>query len=634
MKKHLLGILLTVAMVFGLLSFAMPQSASAETFSDVSETAYYFEAVRWAVKNDITKGMGAALFSPDMPCTRAQAVTFLWRMHNCPEPTTSDNPFKDVVKNTYYYKAVLWAVENGITTGTSATAFSPCRSCTRAEIAAFLWRSEGCPAAMSTECQFNDVSEDAYYYEAVLWASGNGIAKGTGSTEFSPDEKCSRAQTVTMLYRLSQLKPAELRCDPAFTGTFLQSWYSCSWDDSRWQAEIEAMQKAGIKYLILQDTAEKATRSNGGWTLYYSSELEVFEGASVSETDVIEAALRNCSGSGIKVFVGLSMFDDFWTEAANTLQYKKVCAVAADMAEEIYNKYYADYSDAFGGWYFPPEINNMLICQMNIRGICAGVNTVIDRIDALDSSLPLMLSPFNSDYLSLGAGISSLDWQQFFRYANLRDGDIFAPQDAVGAGWTKEENLRRNWDMYREAVDSDDADVQLWANCENFTSNIEDSFGSGIISRPTTENTDTITATLDRFTAQLKIAAEYCDNIITFSYNHYFSPYAVSSIYNETYLDYIANGFALESNAPGEITNCYKGQYDANVLITWDEPEDDFGIAYYKIFKDGKLLTRVECCYGLDYTQYYDWNADVSAEYSIIAYDAAGNASALAVAQG
>ena len=634
MKKSVFGIILTLAMIFGLVSFALPQNAFAEAFTDVSETAYYFEAVRWAVKNEITKGTGASLFMPDVKCTRAQAVTFLWRAADRPEPETRENPFTDVSENAYYYDAVLWALENGITYGTSDTTFSPDKACTRAEIVTLIWRSEGCPAPKETECAFTDVSEDAYYYEAMLWALENGITYGTSDTSFSPDKACTRAQIVTMLYRLEKMKPAEQKCKPAFTGTFLQSWYSCTWDDTRWQQEIEAMQAAGIKYLVLQDTAEKASRSSGGWTLYYDSELKEFAGASFSDIDVIEAALRNCSGSGIKVFVGLSMFDDFWTEGANTTQYKKICGIAADMAEEIYNKYYGEYADAFGGWYFPPEINNMPICQLNILGICSGINTLISRLDALDPSLPLMLSPFNSDYLSLGSNVASFDWQKFFRHTDLRDGDIFAPQDAVGAGWTKEDNLRRNWEMYRKAVDSDDADVRLWANCENFTSNIEDSFGAGVISRPATENTETVTSTLDRFVKQLSIASEYCDNIITFSYNHYFSPYTVSPIYIETYLDYVANGYVLESNAPGEIENCYKGQYDGNVLITWDEPEDDFGIAYYKIFKDGKLLTRLECCFGLDYTQYYDWNADVSAEYSVVAYDAAGNASPAAVAIG
>lgn len=422
-------------------------------------------------------------------------------------------------------------------------------------------------------------------------------------------------------------------CAPEFTGTFLQSWYSSEWDDARWQEEVANMKDAGIKYLILQDTAEKSSRVSGGaWTVYYDSALPEFAGAPAS-ADVIEAALRNCSGSGIQVFVGLNMFDDFWTEGAVTCQYREVCNTAADMAEEIYNKYYEQYSDCFAGWYFSPEINNMLICQLNILGIYNGINTVIARVNSLNPALPLMLSPFNSDYLSFGSLASLVDWVEFFQYTNLRSGDIFAPQDAVGAMWTKEDNLRRNWEIYRAAVNSCKADVKLWANCENFVSNIENTVGSGLISRPGTENTVSVTATLDRFVAQMKIAAEYCENIITFSYNHYFSPAVASPIFMETYKDYIANGHVLESNAPAQVPNFYKGQYDENVLLTWDEPEDDFGIAYYRICKDGEFLVRIERCFGEDYNQFYDWGADESAEYTIVAYDAAGNASPVAIAQ-
>lgn len=428
-------------------------------------------------------------------------------------------------------------------------------------------------------------------------------------------------------------EPVENGCAPAFTGTFLQSWYSSTWDDERWEAEVEYMKDAGIEYLILQDTAEKASRTAGsGWTVYYNSSLDEFSGAAFCP-DVIEAALRHCSGSGIKVLVGLSMFDDFWTEGAITSQYTKVCSTAADMAEEIYGLYYAQYSDCFGGWYFAPEVNNMLICQLNVLGICNGINIVINRLNSIDASLPLALSPFNSDYLSLGALDSLIDWVELLQLTNLRDGDIFAPQDAVGAKWTQEDNLRRNWEIYRAAVDGCSADVKLWANCENFESSIENSFGSGIFTRPETENTEMVTATLDRFVTQLKIASEYCDNIITFSYNHYFSPAAVSPIYIETYKDYLANGYVLESNAPAQVPNFYKGQYDENVLLTWDEPEDDFGIAYYRICKDGEFLVRIERCFGEDNNQFYDWGADESAEYTIVAYDAAGNASPIAIAQ-
>ena len=169
-------------------------------FVDVATGSYYEDAVDWAVENGITKGTDDTYFSPDGICTRAQAVTFLWRTAGSPEPETRTMPFTDVPVGSYYYDAVLWAVENGITKGTSDTTFSPDDTCTRAQIVAFLWRSEKSPAAGSRN-PFADVKSTAYYADAVLWAVREDITKGTTGTTFSPDADCTRAQIVTFLWR-------------------------------------------------------------------------------------------------------------------------------------------------------------------------------------------------------------------------------------------------------------------------------------------------------------------------------------------------------------------------------------------------------------------------------------------------
>ena len=169
-------------------------------FVDVAEGSYYEEAVDWAVKNGITTGTGNNYFTPDGICTRAQAVTFLWRVAGSPTPKTEAMPFEDVLNGSYYYEAVLWAVENGITVGTSATTFSPELTCSRAHIVTFLWRAANSPSA-KTANPFTDVAADAYYIDAVLWAVKHKITAGTTLSTFSPDEGCTRAQIVTFLYR-------------------------------------------------------------------------------------------------------------------------------------------------------------------------------------------------------------------------------------------------------------------------------------------------------------------------------------------------------------------------------------------------------------------------------------------------
>ena len=167
-------------------------------FVDVPAGTWYTDAVAWAVENGITNGTDETHFSPDLPCTRAQMVTFLWRAAGTPEPVGGEMPFTDVEKGSYYEKAVLWAVEQGITKGVSETEFAPDDTVTRAQTVTFLYRFAG--AHVEAKAIFADVPADAWYGEAVAWAYANGITTGTGDTTFSPEDPCVRAQIVTFLY--------------------------------------------------------------------------------------------------------------------------------------------------------------------------------------------------------------------------------------------------------------------------------------------------------------------------------------------------------------------------------------------------------------------------------------------------
>ena len=169
-------------------------------FTDVHAEDYYYDAVLWAAQEGVTGGTSATTFNPDGSCTRAQAVTFLWRAAGSPEPKSAAMPFTDVPAGSYFEKAVLWAVENGITKGTSDTTFSPDASCTRAQIVTFLWRAGGSPA-VSGNSAFSDVAADAYYAAAVAWAEKNGVTGGIGGGLFGSDNTCTRAQIVTFIYR-------------------------------------------------------------------------------------------------------------------------------------------------------------------------------------------------------------------------------------------------------------------------------------------------------------------------------------------------------------------------------------------------------------------------------------------------
>ena len=177
----------------------MEDNSMLNFFYDVPNDAYFYEAVKWAVKNGITTGVGNDLFAPEQPCTRAQIVTFLWRAAGSPEPKGAASGMTDVVSGSYYEKAVAWAIENGITTGTTTSTFSPDATCTRAQAVTFLARALNAKAASAAE--FSDVPADSYFADAVAWAAANGVTEGIGGGLFGSDNDCTRGQIVTFLYR-------------------------------------------------------------------------------------------------------------------------------------------------------------------------------------------------------------------------------------------------------------------------------------------------------------------------------------------------------------------------------------------------------------------------------------------------
>ena len=216
MKKRILSLFACLCMVVCMLptvSFAdeiaddtsvnssQHNASSIAGFNDVNQNAYYANAVEWAVKQGITTGTSGTTFSPNQVCTRAQVVTFLWRTNGEPEPSSTYNPFYDVSSRAYYYKAVLWAVENNITKGMSNNTFEPDTGCTRGQVVTFLWRAMYEPESSYDSSPFNDVSIWNYYAEAVLWAVENDITNGTSDTTFSPSQVCTRGQIVTFLHR-------------------------------------------------------------------------------------------------------------------------------------------------------------------------------------------------------------------------------------------------------------------------------------------------------------------------------------------------------------------------------------------------------------------------------------------------
>ena len=172
-----------------------------EDFEDVAHNHYAYQPIMWAREKGITQGTSAKRFSPNDTCTRAQVVTFLWRARGCPDPKSHFNPFRDVAADAYYYDAVLWAVEQGITQGVDHSHFAPNDGCTRGQVVTFLYRDQEGYVPENAENQFTDVKSGAFYYDPVLWALNFAITTGETSTTFAPNKICTRAQIVTFLFR-------------------------------------------------------------------------------------------------------------------------------------------------------------------------------------------------------------------------------------------------------------------------------------------------------------------------------------------------------------------------------------------------------------------------------------------------
>ena len=223
---------LTLMLCLIILGQCLPIAVGAYAgFDDVAEDAYYASAVEWAVAEGITAGITPTTFGPNRTCTRGQAVSFIWRAKGCPEPVGNANPFTDVKESDYFYKPVLWAVENGITAGMTPTTFGPNTDCTRGQIVTFLWNTEG-KQIMTADNPFTDVKESHYFYNAVLWAVEKGITAGMSATTFAPNNKCTRAQIVCFLERCYK-NDIKIVVEPA------DYYMTSSMEDATFTVEIE-----------------------------------------------------------------------------------------------------------------------------------------------------------------------------------------------------------------------------------------------------------------------------------------------------------------------------------------------------------------------------------------------------------
>ena len=364
-------------------------------------------------------------------------------------------------------------------------------------------------------------------------------------------------------------------------GTFLSEWLVAGWDDALWEQELTAMREIGMEYLILAPTVFRAL-DKPATACYATSIPSVF--SRQSPNDLIDTLLRNARKFDMKVFLGLNMDDlwwKLWWKTRYTLSRRdwllEQMHTGNQAAGEMYQRYHGAYPDTFYGWYWVWEFWNSPIMAPNrfrrddsIRMLADSLNINLDYLTALDSAMPLLFSPFANMTLTTEEDLYHI-WKDIFACTRFREGDIFCPQDSIGAGGTKMPELRGCYAAYRRACDTKPC-LRFWANNESF------------------DVSDWSSAFLSRFVEQMETTGEFTEENITFAYNNYYSPVNVGGGFHNAYLRYLQTG-ALDMSAPAAPGEVWLTESEGQKLLQWSACER---AAAYQIYKNGKIYGSIK----------------------------------------
>jgi hypothetical protein len=382
-------------------------------------------------------------------------------------------------------------------------------------------------------------------------------------------------------------------------GSFIQSWYCYAWTADRWEKELQVLKDAGMHYLVLQSLAQSTVGQST--VTYYPSSLP--NTTPNSNIDMVDNCLKAAEKLGIKVFMGLSFNDKWWEDHGGdaTWLYEQM-EFDNSMADELWNLYKSKYPDAFYGWYWSYEASNVAFStEAQQNELAKAMNIQLDHLTAVNKKLPFMWAPFMNSTFGSAEDNANM-WKNVFAQLHITDGDIFGPQDCVGAGGLKIDEVTKWFGLLREAVDTKPG-LLFWSDVEIF-------------------KTDYETAPVKRFVQQLQIEQPYVDNYLTFAYCHYYSPYAVDSGYHKTYVNYVKTG-AIDSEAPtmpGNFTAELK--YQSSIKLSWQPSTDNVAFAGYVIYRNG-----VQVATSKNDSTFVDaaLSANTEYKYKVAAYDYAGN---------
>lgn len=363
-------------------------------------------------------------------------------------------------------------------------------------------------------------------------------------------------------------KPADIH--PVAGGTFIQAFLVANWKDKDWQREFSYLKEAGMRYVVLMDVST----TNGDVTkTIYPTKIQGFE-PEYGKHDVVDICLRNSEKAGMKVFLGLGFNSDWWNKGAKDPRWLYTQMDRGNMiADELYARYYSKYPNAFFGWYWAYEVDNANFrTKKRLSVLAEAINRVQRHLKIKGERLPFMLSPFmNSKYSSPEE--YAQNWSYLFAYTDLGNGDIFCPQDSVGTGGLKVNELDAWFSALKRAADTKPG-LLFWSNAETF------------------DHKDWSSAPVERFIKQLEVEGRYAENILTFAYSHYYSPNNVDEGFHKTYMKYVKSG-KLDDRKPEAPSAVTAERLDANsVLVKWEPASDDMGICGYTVYRDGKEVFK------------------------------------------
>jgi len=401
------------------------------------------------------------------------------------------------------------------------------------------------------------------------------LERGSRVINLYEDDRCFNTYIETLSDKLNNYtfeKKGQTCPYPIVEGTFIQESLVANWDDTRWQQELEMLKDAGMKYLIFAPSLFTDKKGKDKY-LYPSSFSKKNERTS---NNLIDLCLRNAKKCGIKVFIGLNFNDKWWSADFTPDWLYQQMERGNKIADELISLYKEKYGDTMYGWYWVWEVDNLhAITTENQQILANALNINLDHLNKVTPDMPFMLSPYMNQKVG-AADANQKMWESVFAKTHFKNGDIFSPQDGVGAGGLDVDKLSEWFSGMRQAVNSKPG-LKFWANVESF------------------DHRFWTNAPLSRFKQQMEAVNPYVNKIITFAYSHYYSPYQVNRQYHDAYLEYYKTGKLPKVSVPEPASDLVlKIKKNEMAILKWKSPKDKSNLMGYYVYKDGVLVANIQ----------------------------------------